>query len=255
MKKNLAIIAIGFMCMALNGCNRKAQESRDEEPQSETIQVADTIKNIEIIEKNGLIIYYPKYSYIDLVCEKMPTPNDTNILMCCEAAFTGKELDKFDHLNIAGNHVSSGKLYHGYSCDANTGCFTFYGDDKTWTFAVGDYNNYVEDASKRNGMAFGQSMLILDGIKQPKDIQKATTAHHYRVLAELDDKLCIIDSKEIVPFGDFAKMLLKTGVKNALYLDMGKGWNYSYYRDNNGNIKYIHDVQIKYTTNWITFYK
>lgn len=56
-------------------------------------------------------------------------------------------------------------------------------------------------------------------------------------------------------YNDYVNALLDIGVTHALYLDMGGGWNYSYYRGNNGSVCFIHDKRIPYTTNWITFYK
>ena len=47
---------------------------------------------------------------------------------------------------------------------------------------------------------------------------------------------------------------------HALYLDMGRGWNYAWYRDKDGKVKDIFPESklapsYKYRTNWITFYK
>ena len=56
-------------------------------------------------------------------------------------------------------------------------------------------------------------------------------------------------------FGDFIQALLNEGVTEAIYLDMGPGWNYSWYRDDSGVPHEIHNHRIIYTTNWITFYK
>lgn len=49
-------------------------------------------------------------------------------------------------------------------------------------------------------------------------------------------------------------------VKHALYLDMGSGWNYAWYRDKNGKVierfpESKKSPNFKYRTNWITFYK
>jgi hypothetical protein len=49
--------------------------------------------------------------------------------------------------------------------------------------------------------------------------------------------------------------LLKAGVVEALYLDMGTGWNYSWYRNEYGDAVEIHEKWTPYATNWITFYK
>ena len=49
-------------------------------------------------------------------------------------------------------------------------------------------------------------------------------------------------------------------VTHALYLDMGRGWNYAWYREKGGKVKEIFPESklapsYKYRTNWITFYK
>lgn len=218
-------------------------------------EAKEKYNNIEIIEQNGLVIYQPQFGRVDLICKDMPSDKDKTVLMCCEAAFTGQLLKEFKHSNIAGNHVSSGIYHNGYRCIMNTGCFAYYADTKTWEFAMGSYNSKLIDAKNRNGCGFGQLMMIHNGAKQQKQAQKAATRNEYRVLAEYKGKLCVIDSKGSMRYGDFVDAMLRIGVRHALYLDMGGGWNYSYYRDNNDKVHYIHDHRIKYTTNWITFYK
>ena len=47
-------------------------------------------KLMRIETTNDLIIYYPQFLSIDLACGKMPEKTDTNVLFCCEAAFTGE---------------------------------------------------------------------------------------------------------------------------------------------------------------------
>ena len=212
--------------------------------------------NISIYDKNELRIYYPNYNRIDLVCETMPSPNNKSILMCCEAAFTGELLEDFKHSNIAGNHISNGVLHKGYKCKANTGCFAFYADSGTWEFEMGEYAECLDKAVRHSGAAFGQTMIIHNGAdvhngRPCKDASK----NQYRALCELGGKLCIIDAKTTMSYKDFIQSLLNVGVKHAIYLDMGNGWNYSYYRGNDGKVHYIHNRRIKYTTNWITFYK
>ena len=85
----------------------------------------------------NLVIFYPNYSKIDLVCEKMPDKNDANVAFCCEAAFTGQLLQNFSHTNIADNHVCAGVLHKGYVCKANTGGFIWQKSDK-WFFVEKD---------------------------------------------------------------------------------------------------------------------
>lgn len=215
--------------------------------------------NIEIERADSLVFYFPRYRFIDHVCGTMPSPSDSSVLLCCSAAFTGQLLKKFDHMNIAGNHVSGGVLYSGYSARSNTGCFAYYPDDDSWVFAMGNYYGYIKDAAKRKGCAFGQAMIILDGEvvvdKSKKDPISQNRKEMFRVLAEYKGRLCVIDAECSMSYGSFIKKLADTGVMNALYLDMGIGWNYSYYRDNIGQVHYIHDNKIPYTTNWIVFKK
>ena len=213
---------------------------------------AKASNNIVIKKENGLIFYYPQFNSMAFACETMPQPTDENVLMCCEAAFTGKLLTKFDHTNIAGHHVSSGKFHKGYTCRANSGYFEWNKTTGKWKFAKGTYTKASSDGVYA---AFEQALVIYNGTKNTKQPQKTTSKNEYRVLAELNGKLCIIDSDGTTAYSAFIANLLKAGVKHALYLDMGPGWNYSYYRDNDNQVQYIHTQKLRFTTNWIVFKK
>jgi hypothetical protein len=49
--------------------------------------------------------------------------------------------------------------------------------------------------------------------------------------------------------------LLDAGVENALYMDMGAGWNHSFYRDENGLVHILHPKGHDYPTNWLVVMK
>ena len=175
--------------------------------------------NLMLIETTkDLIIYYPQYSDIDLVCERMPEKTDNNLLFCCEAAFTGEFLKEFKHSNIAGHHVSGGKFYRGYKCKPNTGCFVYY--QGQWKFLLHDYIDELKQAAEKGGMGFGQNMIIYNGETQPS-FRKLGSRFEYRALCEYQGKLCIIDSNGVVSYASFIESLEKIGVTHALYLDMG----------------------------------
>ena len=73
-------------------------------------------KHVRIDHTDSLIIYYPYYSRIDLVTGTMPDKiTDTDVVFCCEAAYTKQCLNQFRHNNIAGDHVSSGMNRSGRS--------------------------------------------------------------------------------------------------------------------------------------------
>ena len=209
-------------------------------------------KLMRIETTNDLIIYYPQFLSIDLACGKMPEKTETNVLFCCEAAFTGELLKEFKHSNIAGHHVSGGKFYRGYKCKPNTGCFVFY--QNQWKFLLHTYADELKLAAKNGGMGFGQNMIIYDGETQPS-FRKLQSKFEYRALCEYHGKLCVIDSKGVVSYASFINSLEKIGVTHALYLDMGRGWNHSWYRDNNGTVVEIHPKAHSYTTNWLVFKK
>ena len=209
-------------------------------------------KLMRIETTNDLIIYYPQFLSIDLACGKMPEKTETNVLFCCEAAFTGELLKEFKHSNIAGHHVSGGKFYKGYKCKPNTGCFVFY--QNQWKFLLHTYADELKLAAKNGGMGFGQNMIIYDGETQPS-FRKLQSKFEYRALCEYHGKLCVIDSKGVVSYASFINSLEKIGVTHALYLDMGRGWNHSWYRDNNGTVVEIHPKTHSYTTNWLVFKK
>lgn len=203
-------------------------------------------------DSDSLVIYYPQYKHIDFVCGTMPSEKDSNVIFCAEAAFTGELLKYFKHSNIAGDHVSSGIRYKGYRCKRNTGAFVFY--NGKYKFLYNQYSQELDSAAKYGGMGFGQEMIIHKGESVPC-IRKSGNKNEFRALCELDHKLCIIDSKGVIRFKDFKNALLHLGVTEALYLDMGGGWNYSWRRDKTGTVHVIHPKSHNYTTNWITFYK
>lgn len=213
-------------------------------------KVNKTRNNIEIETEGNLVIYYPLYDYIDHACGTMPSKKDSSVIFCCSASFTGELLKTFKHSNIAGNHVSSGVFHRGFKCKPNTGCFTFY--DGRWNFYMDNRKEHIKEAAANKGMAFEQNMIIFNGKMQPS-FRKLSSLNKYRALCEYNNRLCIIDSRWYVSYKTFRNSLKKLNVKNALYLDMGKGWNHSWYRDNDGKVEEIHPRTQNYLTNWIVF--
>lgn len=208
------------------------------------------------VEKTAnLTALYPDYTSVDLVCEQMPKAAQKNVEFCCEAAFTGELLKDFRHSNIADNHICSGVMKKGYRCRANTGGFV-WGEGK-WAFM--QKANYPSAAGSWN-MGFCQILIIKDGNIMPISSKINKSRSIYRALCEKDGKLCIIQAKKVMTCEYFVKCLKNFGVRHALYLDMGKGWNYAWYRDSEGKVKELFPESksasdYKFRTNWITFYK
>ena len=207
---------------------------------------------VEIKDTLGLKIYYPNFSKIELVCGEIPSKEDKNVIMFAEAAFTGELLREFKHTNIAGDHVSSGRRERGYKCKRNTGAFVFY--DKTPKFLYQDYSDEFDMVAKKRGSGFAQEMIIHEGKLVPRT-RPDNNVNEFRALCLIDGRVAIADSKGLVKYKDFFEDLLKIGASEALYLDMGPGWNYSWYRDSNDHTIEIHSNPTQYATNWITFFR
>lgn len=210
---------------------------------------------VTAVNKGNYTIYYPDFSRIDLVCGQMPKATDKTVEYCCEAAFTGELLNEFKHSNIADNHISGGKMLKGYSCRANTGAFV-WGKGKWRFMPKGDF------PTSANGwqMGFCQLLIIKDGTTLPLSQKLKNQRNIYRALCELDGKLCLIECKKAVRYEDFVKALAAMQVTHALYLDMGSGWNYAWYRNKQGKViarfpESKLSPNYKFRTNWLTFYK
>ena len=243
----LILLAALVMCCCTGP---KGDETMDNETamQGPNVMVDDSTVN-------GLIVYYPQFSRIDLVCEKMPSQEDTSIVFCAEAAFTHELLDEFAHSNIDGDHVSGGKRYTGAQCKDNSGAFAWF-SDTTWEFVNGEYSELLDSVAAAGGMGFGQAIIIHDG-ESIRPLWRDDKVTQYRALCEKDGRLCIVDSRDEIPYSKFVALLEDFAPRHALYMDMGAGWNHSWWRDSDGHVHEIHPVAEKsrYCTNWITFFK
>jgi len=162
-------------------------------------------------------------------------------------------LDEFEHANIMGPHVSGGIRYDGYDYNQNYGLFA--ATDSTWQITSLPNDALIDSIAAQGGMAFTQYWVIRDGQIYSPQVQKAETEHIYRVIADMDGELVIVESRKSVPYGAFTECLHTLPVRNALYMDMGSGWNHSFYRDVNDSLHIIHPHTHDYCTNWITFYR
>lgn len=243
--KPIVVLCVSII-VGLIGCN-----SNEKVDSYTNIVGCFTKINNTINSENGLKFIFPNFSRIDLVCGTMPFPNDTSVILVAEAAYTGKRINKFSHTNVAGDHVSSGKRYKGYRCVENTGAFVYYNDN--WKFCYKNYSNELDSATLYGGAAFAQELII-------KDYELLTTPRNdsniniFRALCELSGKLCIVESDTEITFGAFKRKLVESKVENAIYLDMGSGWNHAWYRTSDSIVE-LHPKTHDYCTNWITFYE
>ena len=188
---------------------------------------------------------------MDMVCGEIPSPENDSIILAFAGAFTGTEFDK-GHANVAGDHVAGGKRLKGYRCKRNTGAFT-------WSHASGpqfhymDYSSALDSAAQEGGTGFAQEMMIHKS-NAVKTTRPPGNRNVFRALClNSDNQLALCESQGVVTFGNFINALLPQGVKEALYTDMGKGWNYCFYRLNQSDKspKYLHSTPLPYASNFI----
>ena len=205
-----------------------------------------------VIYNTGTVyVIFPEYSDVGLVCENRPSKSDTAITWCSGAAFQHDISLGFTHENIDGDHAVSGTFYESPYNKDSFAAFTFA--EGQFSFEFDNPSEAIREAANKGGSGFMQFGLIRDGeivmtINRPR-------ARCYRTMAELNGNLCIIDSVNMLHFDEFLEELLRLGVTNALYMDMGAGWNYSWYRSAAGKVITLFGLPVPWSHNWIVFQK
>lgn len=206
-------------------------------------------------EYGDLICLKPEMSglKVDMVCGEIPSPENNSIILAFAGAFTGTEFDK-GHSNVAGDHVAGGVRFKGYRCKRNTGAFT-WSTKSGPQFFYKDYSSALDKAAKEDGMGFAQEMMIHNGQKVPTTRPSGNKNVFRALCLDSDNQLALFESQGIVTFGNFIDALLSQDVKEAIYTDMGQGWNYCFYRVNQSDKipNYLHSSSLPYASNFITF--
>lgn len=252
-KKLISISALIWILLIICSCSSSGtcKCQNDSEKIQQNLKEEKSIDFVEVKEKQNLIFYYPNFSRIELICEEMPNKDNKEIIMVCAAAYTVKKIPNFEHSNIIGDHISKGKRYQGSPSKSYRGAFTFYNNQPH--FAYNDWSKDFNEAQMQDGCGFAQDMMIHNG-KIVKYARNPKDSTEFRALCLDKQKLAIADSKGKMRFDEFVDLLLKSGVQEAIYLDMGD-WKHSWYRNNLGQITEIYPNPTKFGTNWITFYK
>ncbi len=213
-------------------------------------RLAESGKDVLLLETDDLYIYYADYDELAFVTEQRPSRDDQRIQMCIAAAFQDKYQLGFSHDNIVGWHTSGGQLERGKP-QSRLGAFTWV-DGTAHIWNIEEAEEAIRDAAARGGMGFQQFVVLCDGERG------GHTSHEfrcYRVLAILEGKVCVIDSRTQMHYDEFISALEALGVQNALYCDMGSGWNYSWYRGENGQPVDIIGIPWPFSHNWLVFRK
>lgn len=201
--------------------------------------------------EDGLLVVYPEYDSIQLVCGSMPSTSDNEVTLTCCAGFSEGVSPFFSHKRISHSHTSEGVFYHT-SVHKRMAVFSFY--KGKYHFTRGGEAE-LKKAAENGGMGFMQWYIIENFTQRPYCYHKQKKVC-FRALCELKGKLCIIEAKEPMQYKDFVAQLMKRKVKYAMYLDTDYGWQKWWYRDSEGKVCWRHRGDIApFTTNYITFAK
>ena len=119
-------------------------------------------------------------------------------------------------------------------------------------FALTDADAAVREAADHGGDGFEQYMAIWQGQKQNLLVGKLRC---YRLMAELNGRICFIESAVPLHYDDFIDRVLALGVENAVYMDMGAKCSYSQYRNNNGDPVNLFGKPGEFVHSWVVFSK
>lgn len=245
-----SIVAFAFIAMVMSTQyhnKMKADAYGDiSEIDMEAVEACD---GTYVYETENFYIYFPNFKTIELAFDDRPSKKEEDIIFCAGALFHQDRTLDFSHMNLVGDHTYNGEYYEGYDHD-DLSSFTFYDDEVHFSFDNAD--DEIKKACEKNGVGFEQFMIIKDG--KPATF-KFTRYRCFRTLTVINGKLCIIDNKKQMFLEDFRSEVIKLGVKDAVYMDMGSGWNYSWIRNTSGKVKNMFNIPVPYSQNWIVFRK
>ncbi len=243
-------VMIGFSLFILSSQyhNRLIPDGKVASPSEIEQRLSESGKDVLLLETDDLYIYYVNYNDLSFVSGKRPSKDDQDNLMCVAAAFQDTYQLGFSHDNIVGWHASDGQLERGKPQDG-LGAFT-YVDGVARIWDTDEAEEAVQNAAAAGGMGFQQFIVLYDGQHGGHNSDEFRC---YRVLAILNGRACIIDSRTQMHYDDFILALQNLGVQDALYCDMGSGWNYSWYRGADGKPVDIIGIPWPFSHNWLVF--
>ena len=225
----------------------------------------ESAENCYVFKYEKLYVIFPRYSKIKYSFQKCPSMKDESLTFFANATFFqqlsftffvssalfGKVNPRFHQLSVLGNHAQDGIAYKGARWHHRPpNAFTFY--DGQAHFVLENADDAIKLAAEKGGDGFEGCMVIWDGKKIDF---LAAKKRCYRVLTELNGRVCIIESSIAMSYDEFIQSVLDIGVQKALYLDMGGKSAYSQYRDNRNHVINLFSRYPVYFSGWIAFYK
>ncbi len=252
--KHLLASSLIFLAM---GCSGNTNTTPiDQLPDAEK-SLPDTLiyKSNVTVETDSFLMLRMNHALcrVELTDSVIPNINDSTIALCVAAAFTGELLNEFKSTNVAGDYVVNGKLKKGYKCRVNTG-FLATVNGVPFIASVDKQQEWLKNNHTADFCMFQQVLLVQNGknVYTGKPI-KATSKNIYRAACIMNDgNFAVIQSQDTLSLGRFISSLIDLGVSDALYLDMGTGWNYGWYRETRKESPVrLFEYRTPYQTNWL----
>lgn len=224
---------------------------------------ADTVHHLHVL--------YPVYGSIDFIVGQPPEPHDTNVVFCCAAAFTDSMAWASEHADVVGPYAVGGQYFQTVSSPTSTGCFVCC--QKEWAFASDSVEQKLREFAGKGGSGFSQMSLVPNKIPAAhrevvfnllglrcyetadSTLKVRFLRHRYRALCAKEQSLCIVESISPCTFAEFQSNLEQCQFDHAIYLDVGLGWSYAWYRLDDGSVRYLHSMPYPRSSNWIVFRK
>lgn len=248
-----------LVLLSLGACSNVAD--RNNAVSAETEETTDTLIYVSeaVVSEDSFLVLKlnPEKAFVTMADSVIPEIGDSTVALCVEAAFTGDLLENFSPSNIAGNYVIDGIFHKGYDCDANTG-FLCTVEGKPFISDLSGCAEWEKKAVEYGQTLFQQMLVIQKGENVYKGIPiKPDVENIYRAACVMSDgDFAVIQSKESLSMGSFIAGLQALDVSDALYLDMGTGWNYGWYRETESSepVKFFEE-RTPYQTNWLIIKK
>lgn len=245
------VCLIGFYVQTVGQFHKEIQTDAVGDISTLDMKAVEKAENSYVFQTENLYVIFPQYRKVNFEFGDRPSMNkDSNLTYFATSAFFRNAEIEFRHENIVGDHAHDGSYYKG-ALEEGLSAFTFYNNEAH--FVLNDADDAVKLAADNGGSGFEQFMAIYDG--KDEKIQ-AGKFRCYRLLAELNGRLCMIESITPIDYEVFIQSALDLGVKNALFLDMGAKCSHSQYRNNKGKAINLFSAKPgSFVHSWIVFEK
>ena len=214
------------------------------------------MKKDEIVHYKELDIYYPQFDIMELRCTNIMIPCfHKDVTMTLAGPLTRNYSLVPSHSRIVGSHVSDGKVWHDSEFISQIGTFVFC--DGRYSFydemTEEDLKELLEATANKGGIAFRGYDWVINGERTDLWFKKKDKKYHFRALSDYGGRLCVIESREKTQCERFKDLLMELGVRNAIAIDTGLGWQNSWWRDYAGKAHIIRYFPLNFSSNRLVF--